>query len=123
VRPDRIRGSTCRNSARNFSARPMRADPGAGQEVLHANGELTWPQGCGPWWGMRHISSDRLGYAFQLWSGERDVVGSGHDKRLVEAGGDEFQLRVEGNGRTVPGTVWASCCAVSASQNPAYLAL
>jgi len=26
----------------------MRADSGAGQEVLHANGESTWPQGCGP---------------------------------------------------------------------------
>jgi hypothetical protein len=115
----------------------MRSDSGAGQEVLHANGELTWPRGVGPGGACGISASDRLGYAFQLWSGERDVVGSGHDKRLVEAGGvevqlrlrddvgvgDEFQLRVEGNGRTVPGTVWASCCAASASQNPAYFAL
>ena len=33
----------------------------------------------------------------QRWPDERDVVGSGHDKRLVEAGGVEAQLRLRGD--------------------------
>ena len=33
----------------------------------------------------------------QRWPDERDVVGSGRDKRLVEAGGVEVQLRLRGD--------------------------